>query len=63
MVVNTKTGTLTLTVRERKTLQDALNLVVQLEKHGSDSVSNLADEVGTSMGTLLDALAPVEVTT
>lgn len=60
MIVNTKTGELKLTKRERDILQSAMNLLSQLEKHGGNSISLKAEDSVTALGALLEALLPVE---
>ena len=62
MVVNTKTGEMKLTKRERDILQSAANILAQIEKHGSDGVSHKAEDAVTTLGVLLESLMPEEVT-
>lgn len=57
MIVNTKTGKLTVTKTEQRQLKTALGILTQLEQHGGSDLSDAATEAVTAMQLVFDALA------
>ena len=57
MIVNTKTGKLTVTKTEQRQLKTALGLLANLEQHGTGDVSDTASEAATAIQEVFNALA------
>jgi len=60
MRINTRTGRIELTKRERETLANAKTLLLQIAKHGDGAVCDMADGAADEVGNVQASIAKVE---
>jgi hypothetical protein len=56
MRINTKTGKIELLKRERQTLTEAVALLLQISKHGDNSVVDTANDCAECIGEIQERL-------